>query len=202
MQLFSSNINDMIAGKEVKVPEYNFATSKKEYKGRSIKLGKSDILIVEGIHALNPIVTDIIDSSKVYKIYVAPLVTLGFDNYTKVSSNDTRLIRRIVRDFDSRSTLAEKTLMLWSKVREGEEKNIFPYVDRADYIYNTNLVYELGVLKPFAENLLLRVPSSSKYYSDARRLYKLLVNFRQIETTQIPMDSIVKEFVGKGCFYR
>ncbi len=202
MELFKANIFDMLDGKVVNIPEYNFAKSRKEYSGRKISLHENDILIVEGIHALNPLITDIIEEHKVYKIYVAPLVTLGFDNYTKVSSNDTRLIRRIVRDFDSRSTIAETTLMLWPKVRKGEEENIFPYVDRADYIYNTNLIYELGVLKPFAENLLLRVPSSSKYYSDARRLYKLIINFRQIETSEIPADSIVKEFVGKGCFYR
>ena len=202
MELFKRQITDMINGKTVEVPEYNFTTSKKEYKGRKIKMEESDILIIEGIHALNPVVSDFILKENVYKIYLAPLVTLGLDNYTKVSSNDTRLIRRLVRDNDARGRVAQGTLAIWESVRNGEEKNIFPFVSYADYIYNTSLIYELGVLKPFAENLLLKVSEESPYYSDARRLYKLLSNFRTIETTEIPMDSIVKEFVGKGCFYR
>lgn len=202
IELFENNLIDMLSGKEVKIPEYNFKDHAKEYKGRKILLDKDDILIVEGIHALNPIISSKLDSSKIFKIYIAPLLTLGYDNYTKVSSNDTRLLRRIVRDSQSRSMSAEDTLKVWKKVRQGEEANIFPYVKEADVIYNTSLIYEVGVLKSFAENLLLNVNSDSKYYSDARRLYKMLQNFRSIETSEIPLNSIIKEFVGKGCFYR
>lgn len=200
--LFEAQVLEMLSGEEVEVPEYNFKEHKKEYKGRKILLGKNDILIVEGIHALNPVISNKLDKSKLFKIYIAPLLTLGYDNYTKVSSNDTRLLRRIVRDSQSRSVSAEQTLKMWKKVREGEEKNIFPYVKEADVIYNTSLIYEVGVLKAFAENLLLNVDSTSPYYSDARRLYKMLQNFRTIETAEIPLNSIIKEFVGKGCFYR
>lgn len=202
ISLFSSQIKAMLRGETVEVPEYNFNISRKEYKGRKIKLDADDILIIEGIHALNPSVSEFIEKTNKFKIYVAPLVTLGLDNFTKVSSNDTRLIRRIVRDADSRGRDASTTLASWSNVRHGEEENIFPFASEADYVYNTSLIYELGVLKPFAENLLLRVDEKSKYYSDARRLYKLISNFRTIETTEVPLDSIVKEFVGKGCFYR
>ena len=130
------------------------------------------------------------------------MVTLGLDHFTKVSSNDTRLIRRIVRDSDTRGVSPEDTLSNWKKVLDGERKNIFPYVNLADAIFNTNLVYELGVLKPFADKLLLKIPEYSMYYSDARRLYKLLNNFLPIETTHIPNDSILKEFIGNGCFKR
>lgn len=202
INLFSSQIKSLLNGEEVEVPEYNFNISKKEYNGRKIKLQKDDILIVEGIHALNPMVSEVIEKNKMFKIYVAPLVTLGLDNFTKVSSNDTRLIRRIVRDADARGRDASVTLNSWPNVRHGEEENIFPFVSEADFIYNTSLIYELGVLKPFAENLLLKVDENDVHYSDARRLYKLLGNFRTIETTEVPLDSIVKEFVGKGCFYR
>lgn len=202
IKLFEKHLIDMLAGKEVDVPEYNFKEHVKEYKGRKILLKENDILIIEGIHALNPLISSKLDSQKIFKIYIAPLLTLGYDNFTKVSSNDTRLLRRIVRDSQSRSINAEDTLKLWKKVRQGEELNIFPYVSEADVIYNTSLIYELGVLKPFAENLLLNVSSDSVYYCDARRLYKMLQNFRSIETTEIPLNSIIKEFVGKGCFYR
>ena len=202
IELFEKHLIEMLDGKEVEVPEYNFKDHVKEYKGRKIHLEKNDILIVEGIHALNPLMSSKLDSKKIFKIYIAPLLTLGYDNYTKVSSNDTRLLRRIVRDSQSRSVSAEDTLRRWSKVRQGEELNIFPYVKEADVIYNTSLIYEVGVLKSFAENLLLNVGSSSPYYCDARRLYKMLQNFRSIETTEIPLNSIIKEFVGKGCFYR
>lgn len=202
IRLFSNHMSSLLDLKSIEIPEYNFEKSKKEYNGNILKLEENEILIIEGIHALNPLITSIVEQNKIFKIYLAPLVTIGFDNVTKVSSNDTRLIRRIVRDADIRGRLAEDTLKSWDFVRRGEEKNIFPYVNEADVIYNTNLIYELGVLKPFAENLLLRVGEESRYYSDARRLYKLLQNFRTIETSEIPFDSVIKEFVGKGCFYR
>jgi len=202
IELFEEHLLDMLEGYEVEVPEYNFKESRKEYKGRKIRLKENDILIVEGIHALNPVMSKRLNKANIFKIYIAPLLTLGFDNYTKVSSNDTRLLRRIVRDSQARAKSAEDTLKMWKKVREGEEEYIFPYVKEADVIYNTSLIYEVGVLKAFAENLLLKVDSTSSYYSDARRLYKMLQNFRSIETSEIPLNSIIKEFVGKGCFYR
>lgn len=202
LKLFSIQMNCLLNGNSVRVPEYNFKCSKKEFKNNNVLyMSKNDILIIEGIHALNPKVHGLINA-KSFKIYLAPLVTLGLDHFTKVSSNDTRLIRRIVRDSDTRGVSPEDTLSNWKKVLDGEKKNIFPYVNLADAIFNTNLVYELGVLKPFAEKLLLKIPENSMYYSDARRLYKLLNNFLPIETTHIPNDSILKEFIGNGCFKR
>lgn len=202
LKLFSSQIDDLLHGNSVIIPEYNFKISKKEFKPNNILyMTKKDILIIEGIHALNPLVHSLV-KEKSFKIYLAPLVTLGLDNFTKVSSNDTRLIRRIVRDADIRGVKPEDTLKDWRKVLDGEKNNIFPYVNLADEIFNTNLVYELGVLKPFAEKLLLKIPEESECFSDARRLYKLLKNFLPIETTDIPKDSIIKEFIGSGCFKR
>ena len=202
LKLFSIQMNCLLNGNSVRVPEYNFKCSKKEFKNNNVLyMSKNDILIIEGIHALNPKVHRLINA-KSFKIYLAPLVTLGLDHFTKVSSNDTRLIRRIVRDSDTRGVSPEDTLSNWKKVLDGEKKNIFPYVNLADAIFNTNLVYELGVLKPFAKKLLLKIPENSMYYSDARRLYKLLNNFLPIETTHIPNDSILKEFIGNGCFKR
>ena len=202
LKLFSIQMNSLLNGNSVRVPEYNFKCSKKEFNNNNVLyMSKNDILIIEGIHALNPKVHELI-KAKSFKIYLAPLVTLGLDHFTKVSSNDTRLIRRIVRDSDTRGVSPEDTLSNWKKVLDGEKKNIFPYVNLADAIFNTNLVYELGVLKPFAEKLLLKIPENSMYYSDARRLYKLLNNFLPIETTHIPKDSILKEFIGNGCFKR
>lgn len=202
LKLFSIQMNSLLNGNSVRVPEYNFKCSKKEFNNNNVLyMSKNDILIIEGIHALNPKVHKLINA-KSFKIYLAPLVTLGLDHFTKVSSNDTRLIRRIVRDSDTRGVSPEDTLSNWKKVLDGERKNIFPYVNLADAIFNTNLVYELGVLKPFAEKLLLKIPENSMYYSDARRLYKLLNNFLPIETTHIPNDSILKEFIGNGCFKR
>lgn len=202
LDLFKSQINTLLNGNTVNIPTYNFKKSKKEYKKRDvIYMSENDILIIEGIHALNPIVHNIINVNS-FKIYLAPLVTLGLDNFTKVSSNDTRLIRRIVRDADIRGVTPENSLKSWKDVLIGEKKNIFPFVNSADEIFNTNLVYEIGVLKPFAEKLLLTVPETSEYFSDARRLYKLLQNFLSIETSDIPKDSIIKEFIGNGCFNR
>lgn len=202
LELFKSQINTLLKGDTVNIPTYNFKKSKKEYRKKdTIYMCKNDILIIEGIHALNPIVHNLINV-KSFKIYLAPLVTLGLDNFTKVSSNDTRLIRRIVRDADIRGVTPENSLSSWKDVLAGEKKNIFPFVNSADEIFNTNLVYEIGVLKPFAEKLLLTVPETSEYFSDARRLYKLLKNFLSIETSDIPRDSIIKEFIGNGCFNR
>lgn len=202
LNLFASQMNSLLSGNVVNIPEYNFKISKKEYKKENVLyMAKNDILIIEGIHALNPKIHSLIKANS-FKIYLAPLVTLGLDNFTKISSNDTRLLRRIVRDADVRGVEPEKTLKEWKKVLEGEKKNIFPYIESADEIFNTNLVYELGVLKSFAEKLLLKIPENSIYFSDARRLYKTLKNFLSLETSDIPRDSILKEFIGNGCFNR
>lgn len=203
-EFFKSQITSLLDGKDVIIPHYNFKLGgKREFHDENrLKLEKNDVLIIEGIHALNPYVSDFMDESTFYKVYAAPLLTLAYDNFTKVSSNDTRLLRRIVRDWQTRNLSIENTFEKWAKVKEGEEKNIFPFVDKANYIFNTSLPYEICVMKLFAENLLLLVPETSKWYSEARRLYSMLQNFRNIFTTYIPKDSIIREFIGSGCFKR
>ncbi|MEG2348585.1 MAG: hypothetical protein RSB67_02925 [Clostridia bacterium] len=201
-QLFSRQIQKLLSYNKVNMPHYDFTINKKLFDKYPTKLEGGELLIIEGIHALNPKLSEIIADEKTFKIYVAPIVTLSYDLYTGVSSNDTRLLRRLVRDSQSRGNSPENTLKMWAKVREGEEKNIFPYVNKSDYIFNTSLVYEIGVLKLFAEPMLLQISDESEFYSDARRLYKMLQNFRFIQTDQIPSNSVIKEFIGKGCFYR
>ena len=186
----------------IEMPIFNFHLGVKEYKGNKLKLQENDVLVVEGIHALNPVMSEFIKPHNKFKIYVAPIATLNLDRYTKVSSTDVRLIRRIVRDIVARGHGVEKTLELWKNVRRGEAKYIFPYINTADYIYNTSLIYEQGVIKTFIQPLLLQVPRTSKYYSEARRLYEFMNNFLPIETGEIPVDSIIREFIGDGCFYR
>lgn len=201
--LLQQDIVALLNGQKICLPRYNFIKNKKEYDShRMLELEKNEYLIIEGIHGLNPKISEVFSKDLIYKVYVAPLVTLKFDNYNRFSSNDQRLIRRIVRDDSARGSSVERTISRWANVRRGEEKNIHPYVEEADIIFNTNLIYEMGVLRPFAENLLLRVQEESPWYSDARRLYKLLQSFRPIETSEIPSDSFIREFIGKGCFYR
>ncbi len=201
-ELFNKQMQELIEGKEICMPTFNFHLGIKEYNSSSFKLNDNDVLIVEGIHALNPVMSEFIKQENKFKIYVAPIATLNLDRYTKVSSTDVRLIRRIVRDIVARGHGVEKTLELWKNVSRGEARYIFPYINTADYIYNTSLLYEQGVIKTFIQPLLLQVPRTSKYYSETRRLYEFMNNFLPIETGEIPVDSIIREFIGEGCFYR
>ncbi len=202
INLFNSQMRDLIQGKTVELPEFDFKVGSKKYNGKYLKLEKNDVLVIEGIHALNPILTEFTPDENKYKIYIAPIATLNIDGYTKISSSDTRLLRRMVRDYSIRGNSVEKTFELWHNVKKGEEQYIFPFVNSVDYIYNSSLIYEPSVMKIFAQPLLLQLDSSSKYYSEARRLYEYLNNFLPIETGNIPSDSIVREFIGNGCFYR
>jgi len=200
--LFNKHMNELIMGNEVELPEFDFIEGKKEYKGKMLKLKDNDLLVIEGIHALNPILTQFTDNNHKFKIYIAPIATLNIDDYTKVSSTDTRLLRRMVRDYVTRGHSVEKTFELWENVVKGEKQYIFPFVDEADCIFNSSLIYEPGVIRTFAQPLLLQLHKTSKYYSETRRLYEYLNNFLPIETSSIPVDSIVREFIGNGCFYR
>ena len=200
--LFNRQMNDLINGKRVELPRFNFVIGTKEYKGDFLKLKKNDILIIEGIHALNPIMTEFTPAENKYKIYIAPIATLSIDGYTKVSSTDIRLLRRMIRDYNTRGHNVERTLELWKNVKKGEEKYIFPYVDTVDFVFNSSLSYEPSVIKTFAQPLLLQVDRNSIYYSEAIRLNEFLNNFLPMETGNIPIDSIVREFIGNGCFYR
>ena len=202
IELFNSQMKDLIDGKTVELPEFDFMTGTKQYKGNYLKLKDNDILIVEGIHALNPILTEFTPAENKYKIYIAPIATLNLDGYTKISSTDTRFLRRMVRDYTTRGHSVDRTFELWGNVKKGEEKYIFPFVDDADFIYNSSLNYEPSVMKTFAQPLLLQVDSSSEFYSEARRLYAYLNNFTPLETGNIPINSIIREFIGNGCFNR
>jgi len=202
MDLFNIQMKELAEGKEVELPRYDFGKGQKVYEGNKLKLKDNDILIIEGIHALNDEMTKQVDRKYKFKIYMAPITTLNVDSYTKVSSTDTRMLRRIVRDYNTRKVSVEETLEMWDKIRKGEENNIYPFVDSADYIFNSSLVYEMGVIKTFAEPLLLQVKKTSKYFSEARRLYEFLNNFLPIETKEIPVNSLVREFIGDGSFSR
>lgn len=200
IKLFNENLKDLLAGKEVTLPVYNFITGKSELSDESIKLGEKEILIVEGLHALNEELTYSIDRKNKYKIYLCPLTVLSLDNHNRIRTTDNRLLRRIVRDNRTRGYSASDTLSSWGKVREGEEKYVFPFQDEADVIFNTSLIYELGVLKTYAEPLLYSVEESDPMYKEAVRLLNLLKNILPISNDYIPVDSIVREFIGGGYF--
>lgn len=200
VELFNRNLKDLLDGKEVTLPVYNFITGKSELSDESIKLGEKEILIVEGLHALNEELTYSIDKKNKYKIYLCPLTVLSLDNHNRIRTTDNRLLRRIVRDNRTRGYSASDTLSSWGKVREGEEKYVFPFQDEADVIFNTSLIYELGVLKTYAEPLLYSVEESNPMYKEAVRLLNLLKNILPISNDYIPVDSIVREFIGGGYF--
>ena len=200
VELFNRNLKDLLDGKEVTLPVYNFITGKSELSDESIKLGEKEILIVEGLHALNEELTYSIDKKNKYKIYLCPLTVLSLDNHNRIRTTDNRLLRRIIRDNRTRGYSASDTLSTWGKVREGEEKYVFPFQDEADVIFNTSLIYELGVLKTYAEPLLYSVEENDPMYKEAVRLLNLLKNILPISNDYIPVDSIVREFIGGGYF--
>ncbi len=202
IELFNSQMKDLIDGKTVELPEFDFVVGTKKYNGKFLRLEKNDVMIIEGIHALNPILTKFTPDENKYKVYIAPITTLNIDGYTKISSSDSRFLRRMVRDYTTRGHSVDRTFELWGNVKKGEEKYIFPFVDDADFIYNSSLNYEPSVMKTFAQPLLLQVDSSSEFYSEARRLYAYLNNFTPLETGNIPINSIIREFIGNGCFNR
>ena len=202
IELFNNQMKSLIEGKTVELPEFDFVVGTKKYNGKYLKLNANDILIIEGIHALNPILTEFTPAENKFKVYIAPIATLNIDGYTKVSSTDTRFLRRMVRDYSTRGHSVEKSFDLWSNVKKGEIKYIFPFVNSVDYIYNSSLIYEPSVMKTFAQPLLLQVPKTSKFYAEARRLYAFLNKFLPMETVNIPVDSLIREFIGSGCFNR
>lgn len=202
LKLFNKDMKNLFNGKKINMPEFNFVTGCKEYPGNFLKLGEKDVLIVEGIHALNPLILKDVDDKLKYKIYIAPMTTLNVDDYSKVSTTDTRMLRRILRDYTKRGNDVEKTLSMWANLMKGESKYITPYIKYADYIFNTSYVYEIGAIRTFVEPLLLKVDSTSKYFSETRRLCTFIQKFLPIETTEIPADSIIREFIGKSSFSR
>ena len=199
LKLFEETIENLLQQKETIVPTYNFILGEKEFN-RKLKLSQDDILLIEGIHALNPKVLEHIPKEKKITIYLSALTELNIDNHVRVSTTDNRLLRRIVRDNRTRGNKVEDTLKNWTKVRDGEENYIFPYQDEADYTFNTAMIYELGVLKTFVEPLLYSVEPTSPYYNEAIRLINFLRLFLPISSETVPKDSILREFIGGGCF--
>ncbi len=200
LKLFNTQLEKILNGEEVLIPTFNFALGKKEYKNK-IKLEKDDIILIEGIHALNNNILTNIPRENKYKIYISALTELNIDDHNRVSTTDNRLLRRIIRDNRTRGYNVEHTLKTWISVRKGEEKYIFPFQDEADCTLNTALIYELGVLKTYVEPLLYSVPYESPYYEEARRLINFLRLFLPIPADDIPKDSALREFIGNGCFH-
>ena len=199
LKLFNSSIEKLLKGEKVKLPVFNFITGKKEFK-KEMQLMDKDILLIEGIHCLNPIILDNVPSSNKIKIYLSALTEINIDKDNRIPTTDNRLIRRLIRDYYTRGYNPEDTLRLWENVRSGEEKNIFPYQDEADYTINTGLVYEFPVLKVYAMPLLYKIKKDSKYYEDAKRLIRLLDIFLPVPSEQVPNDSIIREFIGGSYF--
>jgi uridine kinase len=200
VELFNRDMTDLLAGKEVKLPTYNFVTGKREYNGNKLQLGPGEILVIEGIHCLNEKLSYSLPKENKFKIYISALTQLNIDEHNRIPTTDGRLIRRLVRDAKKRGSSAQNTIKMWPSVRRGEEANIFPYQEDADVIFNSALVYELAVLKQYAEPLLFGVPRGSDEYIEAKRLLKFLDYFLGVSSEDIPKNSILREFIGGSCF--
>lgn len=200
LELFNDNMVDLLDGEAVELPTYDFKTGKRRYKDAPVCIGPEDILIIEGIHGLNPETTKNIPEKNKFKIYTSAMTSLNIDEHNRISSSDTRLLRRLVRDARFRGVCAEETIALWRKVQEGEEKYIFPYQENVDAVFNSVLIYEQAVLKQFAEPLLFSVSSESAEYYEAKRLLKFLEYFVGVDTAALPANSICREFIGGSCF--
>lgn len=200
LELFNKDMELLLEGEEVEMPRFDFTLGEKKFEGKMLKLKPDDVLVVEGIHALNPASTYALPSDSSYKIYISALTQLNLDEHNRISTSDTRLLRRIVRDARTRGNNAEQTIRMWESVRRGEERNIFPFQDEADAMFNSALIYELPAIKIFAEPLLFTVPSDSPEFYEAKRLLKFLEYFLGIELSSVPNHSLLREFIGGGCF--
>lgn len=200
VEMFNENMTALLAGKKAQLPTYNFITGKSEVNGPVMQLGDEDVLVIEGIHGLNDELSHSLPKESKYKIYISALTTLNVDEHNRVPTTDARLLRRIVRDFRTRGASASKTLGMWGSVRRGEDENIFPFQEQADVMFNSALVYELAVLKQFAEPLLFGITKDDPTYLEAKRLLKFLEYFLGVTTEGIPNNSIVREFVGGSIF--
>ena len=200
IKLFNEDMNRLLKGEAVDMPSFNFKTGKREYRGRKLTLGADDILVIEGIHGLNDRLSQLIPPEHKFKIYISALTQLNIDEHNPLSTTDERLIRRIVRDARTRGTNAMETIAMWPSVRKGESENIFPFQEQADVMFNSALVYELAVLKVYAEPLLFGIERDCPEYLEAKRLLKLLDYFLPMPADGIPNNSLLREFVGGSCF--
>lgn len=200
VELFNHDMNELLQGKRVELPIFNFKTGKREYKGKFMQLGPDDVLVIEGIHGLNDKLSYSLPAESKFKIYISALTQLNIDEHNCLPTTDARLIRRIVRDARTRGTSAQETIAMWDSVRRGEEKNIFPFQEGADVMFNSALIYELAVLKTYAEPLLFAIDHDAPEYLEAKRLLKFLDYFLPMPGDGINQNSIIREFIGGSCF--
>lgn len=197
---FNDDMQALLAGEEVYLPVFNFKTGKRDYSSTPKKLNAQDILVIEGIHCLNPLLTESLNNDNKFKIYISALTQLNIDEHNRIPSTDGRLIRRIVRDARTRGTSAKNTIAMWPSVRKGEEQYIFPYQEQADVMFNSSLLYELAVLKQYVEPLLFGMGKDCPEYVEAKRLLKFFDYFVGIGSESVPTNSLLREFIGGGCF--
>ena len=200
VEQFNKDMLELLEGKEVELPAFNFKTGKREYRGNFKKLGSDDILVLEGIHGLNDKMSYALPVESKYKIYISALTTLNIDEHNRIPTTDGRLLRRMVRDARTRGSSAKRTIQMWGSVRRGEEENIFPFQEGADAFFNSSSIYELAALKQYAEPLLYQIKEDETEYHEAKRLLKFLEYFLGVGGENIPNNSIVKEFIGGSCF--
>ncbi|HCD42780.1 MAG TPA: nucleoside kinase [Lachnoclostridium sp.] len=200
IEQFNKDMTALLAGETVEMPRYQFKTGIREYRGDYLKLGKDDILVIEGIHCLNDRLSYSLPKESKFRVYVSALTQLNIDEHNRIPTTDCRLIRRMVRDARTRGASAQDTIRMWPTVRAGEEEYIFPFQESADMMFNSATVYELSVLKQFAEPLLFGIPRESPEYMEAKRLLKFLDYFLGVNSEDIPRNSIVREFIGGSCF--
>ncbi len=199
-ELFNRDMTALLKGERIEFPTFNFVIGQREYRGDYLKLGPDDILVIEGIHGLNDKLSYSLPKDSKFKIYISALTQLNIDEHNRISTTDGRLIRRMVRDARTRGTVAEKTIAMWPSVRRGEDQYIFPFQEEADVMFNSALIYELAVLKPYAESILFGIPKDSPEYVEAKRLLKFLDYFIGISSEEIPKNSLLREFVGGSVF--
>lgn len=197
---FNKDLKKLLSGEEIELPTFNFETGQRVFKGKKLKLRENSILVIEGIHALNPELTEFIDDKYKYRVYVSVLTSISLDNHNWIPTTDNRLLRRIIRDYRFRGYSAEDTINRWPSVRRGEDKWIFPYQENADAMFNSAMLYELAALRKFAEPILAQVPESSKANAEAYRLLRFLRYFNYIPTEELPGTSLLREFLGGGSF--
>lgn len=200
VEQFNQDMAELLAGKSVELPTFNFKTGKREYNGRTVKLGPDDILVIEGIHGLNEKMSHSLPAESKYKIYISALTCLNVDEHNRIPTTDGRLLRRMVRDARTRGASAQKTIEMWASVRRGEEKYIFPFQEEADAMFNSAMLFELSVLKQYAEPLLFSIQKGEPGYHEAKRLLKFLEYFLGISSEELPKNSLCREFVGGSCF--
>ena len=200
IELFNKNLSDLLDGKKVNMPTFNFLLGKREYNGNYLQLGEKDIMIVEGLHALNDELTISINKNQKYKIYIAPLTQMNIDHHNHVHTSDIRKLRRIVRDSKTRGYGARDTLRMWPEIKKGERQNIFRFQEDVDTVVNSSMIYEVGLLKTYVEPLLFNVNEDDPEYPEALRLINFLRNFLPIPSDDVPPDSVLREFIGGSCF--